>query len=63
MTRRAIAYWLCQITGWGIYTAIGISIAASQVGWRTSLFVSYAIFFLVIVLLTHLLRAEIRRRQ
>jgi hypothetical protein len=63
MTRRAIAYWLCQITGWGIYTAIGISIAASQVGCRANLLVSYAIFFLGILLLTHLLRGEIRRRQ
>ncbi len=63
MTRRSIAYWLCQIIGWGIYTAIGVSIAASQVGWKTSLLVACAIFFLGILLLTHLLRGQIRKRQ
>jgi glucose-6-phosphate-specific signal transduction histidine kinase len=63
MTKRKIAYWLCQIIGWGIYTAIGVSIAASQVGWKTSLLAGYAIFFLAILLLTHLLRGQIRKRQ
>jgi len=60
---RNPAYWLCQVIGWGVYSIIGISIAASQVGWHWSIAVGYAVFFLVILLLTHLLRGEIHRRQ
>ncbi len=61
--RASIAYWLCQILAWGFYTCISIAIAVHAVGWSRRLLLNYAIFFAVILLLTHLLRREIRRRQ
>jgi two-component system, LytTR family, sensor kinase len=63
MKNRSLVYWLCQLVGWGIYTAIGIWAAVQQVGASPRLFINYAVFFAVILLLTHLLRREIRRRQ
>jgi glucose-6-phosphate-specific signal transduction histidine kinase len=63
MTKRQIGYWLCQILAWGFYTAVSIAIAVNAIGWSRRLLINYAIFFLVILLLTHLLRSEIRRRQ
>jgi two-component sensor histidine kinase len=63
MTKRQIGYWLCQILAWGFYTCVSIAIAVRAVGWSLRLLVNYAIFFRVILLLTHLLRGEIRRRQ
>jgi LytS/YehU family sensor histidine kinase len=71
MKNRRLAYWLCQILGWGAYTAIGIlGTLAAQGGvlmlpgrWILTLTVNYLIFFLLIILLTHLLRAQIRQRQ
>jgi two-component sensor histidine kinase len=63
MKNKNIAYWLCQVAGWGAYTAVGIGIAVSQVGFSGRLLVNYGIFFLAIVLLTHQFRAEIHRRQ
>jgi hypothetical protein len=61
MTKRQTAYWLCQIVGWGSYTCLSIGLAVNAVGWSRRLIFNYAIFFLVICLLTHLLRREIRR--
>jgi two-component system LytT family sensor kinase len=63
MKNRNLAYWLCQVLGWGTYSIVGIFMATSFVGWSASLLVGYLIFFACILLLTHLLRAEIRRRE
>jgi glucose-6-phosphate-specific signal transduction histidine kinase len=63
MTKRQSAYWLCQILAWGFYTCLSIGLAVREVGWSRRLLINYAIFFVVILLLTHLLRREIRRRQ
>jgi hypothetical protein len=57
------AYWLCQILGWGIYSAFGLVGAAQQVGWRPSLFIGFGAFFLYSVALTHWFRGVIRERQ
>lgn len=71
MKTRHLAYWLCQLIGWGAYTAIGIlGTIAAQGGvlmipgrWILTLTVNYLVFFAGIVFLTHLLRAQIRQRQ
>jgi hypothetical protein len=71
MKNRNLAYWLCQLIGWGSYTAIGIlgtivaqgGVTAIPPRWILTLIVNYAIFFLTIVALTHLLRGQIRKRQ
>ncbi|HVO98605.1 MAG TPA: histidine kinase [Bryobacteraceae bacterium] len=65
MKSRNPAYWLCQIVGWGTYSTIGLSFAANDVGAaRMPRIISlYAIFFAFAILLTHLLRREIKRRQ
>lgn len=56
-------YWLCQILGWGAYCLLGVFAVAAQIGWRGSLIVGYALFFLYSIGLTHLLRREIHQRQ
>lgn len=63
MNNRSIAYWLCQVAGWGSYAGIGIWFTAQEHGWTVGLAINWTIFFLVIVLLTHLLRGQIRKRQ
>jgi LytS/YehU family sensor histidine kinase len=71
MKNRNLAYWLCQILGWGTYTVIGImATILSQGGvlffpkeWILRLVINYLIFFLAAILLTHILRAQIRTRE
>jgi len=65
MKSRNIAYWLCQIAGWGTYSAIGIlsAIKFGQAPFLFRLLVLYAVFFIFVISLTHLLRREIKRRQ
>ena len=46
-----IAYWLCQILGWGAWAAFGVWMAATYVGLRATLVAGYGIFFVVIVIL------------
>ena len=61
--KTKVAYWTCQVAGWGGYSAIGAFSAARQVGWRFSLVAGYLLFFLYSIALTDLFRREIRRRQ
>lgn len=71
MKNRNLAYWLCQTLGWGTYTVIGIlGTLAAQRGvlmipgaWIAQLIFNYVIFFLAVILFTHLLRGQIRKRQ
>ncbi|HWC98982.1 MAG TPA: histidine kinase [Candidatus Sulfopaludibacter sp.] len=60
---KRLAYWPCQILGWGLYSAIGIFSSAQQVGWRFSTIAGYVLFFLYSMALTDLLRREMRRRD
>jgi sensor histidine kinase YesM len=61
--KTKVAYWTCQVAGWGAYSAMGAWSAAQQVGWRFSLVAGWLLFFLYSIALTDLLRREIRRRQ
>src|SRR5262249_13970057 len=61
--KTRVAYWSCQIIGWGAYSALGITIGAQQIGWKFSLVAGYLLFFIYSVALTDLLRREMRRRQ
>ncbi len=65
MKNRNIAYWLCQIAGWGMYCAIGLAFASHDVGVARMPRIAalYAVFFACVILLTHLFRREIKRRQ
>ena len=59
-----LAYWLCQILGWGSYTAIGLFFTLRASGVQPKVvIIGYAAFFLYSIGLTHLLRREIRRRD
>jgi LytS/YehU family sensor histidine kinase len=65
MKSRNLAYWLCQITGWGMYSAIGIlgaaaSVPAARIPMIAAL---YGVFCAFAILLCHLERREIKRRQ
>lgn len=71
MNNRNLSYWLCQIFGWGTWTVIGImatilsqgGVQFFPAGWIFRLVINFAIFFLTGIVLTHLLRAQIRKRQ
>ena len=56
-------YWLCQILGWGLYSALGLTGAAQEVGWIRPLLIGYGAFFLYSIALTHAFRGVIRQRQ
>ena len=58
-----MTYWLCQIAGWGLYTALGVAMAVSAVGPQPAIFSGYALFFGYSIGLSHLLRLFIRRRR
>jgi two-component system LytT family sensor kinase len=62
MTKRKL-YWICQVLGWGVYSAIGLWTAAARVGLRPSVVAGYCFYFLYSIGLTDLLRREIRRRE
>ncbi|MGA2269911.1 MAG: histidine kinase [Bryobacteraceae bacterium] len=61
--KTKVAYWTCQVAGWGAYSAMGAVAGAQQVGWRFSLVAGWVLFFLYSIALTDLFRREIRRRQ
>lgn len=63
MKLRTIAFWTCQIVGWGLYSAIGASAAIAEVGRQPSILIGYGLFFVYSIGLTWLLRREILRRQ
>jgi two-component system sensor histidine kinase AlgZ len=63
MRLRNGLYWLCQICGWGAYSAVGLWVAVLDHGWRRSAVYGYILFFLYCIALTHLLRGMIRRRK
>jgi hypothetical protein len=57
-------YWACQIAGWDAYSfRAGLSTGVIANGWRRSVVIGYLLFFLYSIGLTHLLRAEIHRRN
>jgi two-component system sensor histidine kinase AlgZ len=63
MKRANLLYWICQVTGWGAYSAIGLWTAVLEHGWRPSAVYGYVLFFFYCIGLTHGLRFLIRRRQ
>lgn len=57
-------YWVCQIAGWSAYSfGAGLSTGVMANGWRPSVVIGYLLFFLYSIGLTHLLRAQIHRRN
>ena len=63
MNAKNIAYWACQVLGWGSYTVIGMYGTVAVVGPQASIFIGYAAFLVYSIGLTHLLRREIKRRR
>lgn len=63
MTRRNTDYWLCQILGWGAYTAFALTFAVAQVGWNSGIVIRYGLFFLYSIALTHGLRRVMQQRK
>ena len=60
--KTRIAYWSCQAAGWGMYAAMGLSMATRQVGWQFHIAASYVLFALYSIALTDILRRAIKRR-
>jgi signal transduction histidine kinase len=56
-------YWVCQIAGWGGYSAIAFAFTTAFTGWRPVIFAGYILFLCYSVGLTHLLRLVIKKRQ
>jgi len=63
MKRAGAQYWALQIAGWTAYGGVGLSTAVMENGWRPSIVIGYILFPLYSMGLTHLLRAQIHRRQ
>jgi LytS/YehU family sensor histidine kinase len=65
MKNRNIAYWVCQLVGWGAYSAFGIAMAVVYGGplYVPKVVVGYLVFFAIVIFLTHRLRHEIKQRQ
>jgi hypothetical protein len=62
MKNRNTSYWACQIGGWSAFSALGLTTAAMENGWRPSAVIGYLLFFLYSVGFTHLLRRLSLRR-
>lgn len=62
MKNRNRAYWACQIVGWGAFSAMGLTTAAMDNGWRPSIVIGYLLFFVYSVTFYHLLRGLALRR-
>lgn len=59
----SIAYWICQVLGWGGYVAAGLAMVLPQTGLLPVVIGGYVLFFFYSIALTHLLRRQIRRRE
>lgn len=57
------AYWICQVAGWGAYTAVGLAMVLPQTGPQPVVIGGYTLFFFYSIALTHALRLFIRRRE
>lgn len=56
MKNRNTSYWACQIGGWAVFSALGLTTGAMENGWRPSVVIGYLLFFLYSIVFTHLLR-------
>ena len=56
-------YWVCQIAGWGSYSAIAFAFTTAFTGWRPVIFAGFILFLGYSIGLTHLLRLVIKKRQ
>jgi hypothetical protein len=63
MISRNTDYWLCQVLGWGAYTAFALTFVVAQAGWNTGIVIRYGLFCLYSIALTHGLRHVIRQRE
>ena len=63
MKKANFQYWVCQVGGWGAYSGVGLATAVMESGWRPSITIGYALFFLYSIAATHLLREVIHRRN
>jgi sensor histidine kinase YesM len=61
MRKASLFYWLCQVCGWGAYSAIGLWTAVLDHGWKPSVVYGYILFFLYSIGFTHILRGIIHR--
>ena len=60
--KTKIAYWSCQVLGWGAYSAMGLSMATRQMGWQFHIAAGYVLFTLYSIALTDLLQRGMKRR-
>jgi hypothetical protein len=60
---KNIAYWTCQVLGWGAYSGLSLWGAAQQIGWRPALVAGYILYFSYSIALTDQLRREVHRRH
>ena len=58
-----LAYWLCQILAWGLYSVIGLLMARRAAAVDGSVFVGYGLFWVYSIALTHAFRRHIERHK
>ena len=56
-------YWICQIGGWGAYSVLALWLGSRSDGWNPAIIAGFAVYPFYSIVLTHLLRGEMRRRQ
>jgi hypothetical protein len=59
----AIAYWICQLLGWGTFLAVGAVAANQNPGQKTYVLTAASEYFVSGILVSALLRSAIRRRR
>jgi hypothetical protein len=62
MKNTNTSYWACQIGGWAVFSALGLTTGAMESGWRPSVVIGYLLFFLYSIVFTDLLRRLSLRR-
>ena len=68
MSKTNMRYWLCQVTGWGVwgliimyFNLVVFGDRFQEMGGKQQFIISLAIFLLVGILTTHLLRFIIKK--
>lgn len=56
-------YWICQIGGWGSYSALVFAVITAFEGWQPVILAGFLLFFCYSIGLTHLLRWIARRQR
>jgi len=58
---RTLAYWICQVGGWGFYLAVSFAVVGVNKGFSGQLLLNYSVSMTIGIGLTHAFRAYAHR--